>query len=672
VDTLPDSTLQRTPKLSAEHRHHHEVLSAISREVLEESSVHTITDGRQLPKGFSGRQRRRAPGVLYRVPRPAGTATWVFRPDAPDPDNPGLKYEATCKKLGGPGNVLYVHPSQHHLIDDTSVPVVFVEGIKKALAILSAARAAGAEVLVVGILGVWNWLSEGKPKPDMLGIPLDGRRAGICYDSDVFSNPDVADAARRLAGHVLQRGAATVELAYLPAGPGGAKTGADDYFARGHHYGEFVGTFRQFDPADLAAERLKRGDLLRAMLEDLGRTFWDAEFKGMGGHSSRDAFKVLVDLAPVRGKLHRDGLRVKVSWGELARMAKVSTRTLQKAIERLEEMRLIYRDNEGRRPRERGAFVLRAAVKHYGRGHAGAGATGGREAAVPVSTLHLRAPRLRWSSPAVKGRRGVVKDTRRVRLSLATNSRPAIKRLGKVRGALLDALDAAGGSLTLEEVCEVLHRSRPRDLVRFTASEKGHDGPAVMLLEAGVVRWVSDLQTRREVLRLAPDWLQMLEGSRQLAGEADAEVLSGRLGENGRPTVERRKGAETLQRERQRRKSEAFRRQDEHQPDEHLANAGADGTVTELRPAGPSTGGDDSTTVERKELSDSAKTVLGYVRRLGRMRLGLLEQIWLEDHGGDLAAMRRALDEAGVLRERLREFGDAEFLFPPTDKGVAA
>src|SRR5829696_9678452 len=92
--------------------------------------------------------------------------------------------------------------------------------------------------------------------------------------------------------------------------------------------------------------------------------------EGHGGHSSRDVFKVFVDVAGERAKLHADGLRVRMSRGELARMAKVSSRTLQKAIERLEEMGLIYRDNEGRKPRQRGAFVLRAGVNHYGKGQA--------------------------------------------------------------------------------------------------------------------------------------------------------------------------------------------------------------------------------------------------------------------------------------------------------------
>ena len=319
--------------LSDAHRHTHEVGSAIARDILEDSGVHTITDGRQLPRGFSLRQRKRAPGALYRVPRPNGERTWVFRPDDPDPNNPGLKYEATCKKLGGPGNVLYIHPSQRHLIDDVSVPVIFVEGIKKALAIITAARAAGEEILVVGILGVWNWMSDGKPISDMFGIPVEGRKVYICFDSDVFRNPDVSDAARRLAGHLIGRGAA-VYLCYLPDQADASKTGADDFLAGGHTYRELMALMRLYNPRDLQAERLNRGEQLRFMLEDLRRAFWTAEFQGIGGHSARDVYKVLIDTAPDRGKLHADGLRVKVSRAELARMAKVSTRTLQKAIQR--------------------------------------------------------------------------------------------------------------------------------------------------------------------------------------------------------------------------------------------------------------------------------------------------------------------------------------------------
>lgn len=516
----------RAAHLSGEHRHTLETLSANSPEVTAERGVRTTTGGRDLPREFSARQRRRGGGILFTAHRPDGQTFHVFRPDEADPDNPGLKYEAGCKSRGAPGNALDVHPSVRHLLRDKSVPVIFVEGIKKADAILSAARREGVAVLVVAILGVWNWLSKGEPIPDMFAIPVDGRMVYICFDSDAFRNPNVGDALRRLAGHLMDRGA-VVQVAYLEDQAGGSKTGADDYFAAGHSYTEFMALMRPYKPEDLAAERLKRGTRLCLMLEDLRRKFWGTEFKGMGGHSSRDVYKVLVDVAGEKGRLHAGGLRVRISRRELARLARVSTRTLQKAIERLEGMGLIYRDNAGRKAERAGAFVLvaepRANVNQYGEGLAGPPATDTPQSELTPGGLHLRAPRLRWSSPARKGRRGLVGGTRRVRFSVVTDSRPAVKRLGKIRGAVLDALEASGGSATAAEICEALHRKRPRDLRRRVLP---------MLEEARLITVEGDAVT------LAPDWLERLEETRELGGEIEAE---------------------RLERERHKRQSEAFR-----------------------------------------------------------------------------------------------------------------
>jgi hypothetical protein len=579
--------------LSDSHRHTHEVGSAIAPDILDSSGVHTITDGRQLPRGFSKRQRERSPGVLYEVPRPNGETAWVFRPDEPDSDRRGLKYEATCKRLGGPGNVLYVHPSQRHLIGDTSVPVIYVEGIKKALAVVSAARAAGVEVLVVGILGVWNWMADGKPIPDMLEIPLDGREVRNVFDNDVFVNPDVADALRRLAAHQRERGAATIKVAYLPQAQDGSKTGADDYLARGHDYANLLSTFRPFDPEALAAERLKRGAELRLKIEDLRRTFWGPWWEGPGGKSARDVFKVLVDAAPDRAKLHADGLRVKISWQELARMAKISTRTLKKAIERLEEMRLIYRDNDERRPRERGAFVLRADVKHYGESPATPDGTTIRSDAT-LGTLQLRAPRLMWSSPAYKPRRGTVTGTRRVRQGPPPEHRPAIKRLGKNRGAALDVLDAAGGVYTVDEIYDALYpgkapeKRRPRDLVRRKTTEKGRDGLLVMLEESGI------LSINGDVVALADDWLASLDEQRRLGKEIDNTSVYGRV----------EAGAETVARRRLSAKGKAYQRWSRGQlrVSSHWANnPDADGHVEDLERIGGTLSDADQRTLEAIE-----------------------------------------------------------------------
>jgi hypothetical protein len=534
--------------LSDLHRRILEEGSAISCEVLEESGAWTITHGRQLPRGFSKRQRERGGGILFVGHRPNGKTFYVFRPDESDPDNPGLKYEATCKKLGGPGNVLYAHPSQRQLIDDTKVPVIFVEGIKKALSIITSAKAAGEEVLAVAILGVWNWLSGGKPILDMFDIPVEGRQVYVCFDSDVFSNPDVSGAARRLAGHLIARGA-TVYLWYPPGQADGSKTGADDFLASGHSYREFMALMRLYDPRDLRTERLKRGQELRRKLDYLRRAFWAAGFEGMGGRSARDVIKVLIDYTSEEGKLHADGLRVKISRSELAKMAKVSTRTLQKAIELLEEMGLIYRDNENRRKRERGAFVLRAKVNHYREGPANPRRVTDVEAESTLSGLHLRAPRLMWSSPAFKGLRGTVAGTHKVRQGPPPVPRPAITRLGKTRGAVLDILDAAGGVSTVGEIYDALHpgkdpdKRRSRDLVRRKTTDKGRNGLLVMLEDSGI------LSIDGDVVTLTDDWLEELDEQRRLGKEIDSTDVGGHVAA----------GAETVARRRLEAKGRAFR-----------------------------------------------------------------------------------------------------------------
>ena len=624
----------RASELSDEHQRSLEIGSAILREVLEENDVRTITHGRELPDGFSKRQRRRASGILFSVPRPNGEMSYNFRPDEPDPANPGHKYEQPCKALGAPGNVLGVPTGLRHLIDDISVPVIFVEGTKKMLSILSAARRAGAVVLVVAISGVWNWLSDGKPIADMLDIPVEGRQVYIGFDSDVFRNPDVSDAAKRLEEHLGGCGAA-VHLSYLPDGPDGSKVGADDFMAEPHTYEDYIATFRSFDAGDLQTERLKRGVRLCAMLSDLRRTFWAHKWKGIGGHSARDVFKVLVDLAPVRSKLHEDGLRVKISRGELARLAKVSTRTLQKAIERLEEMGLIYRDNESRKQRERGAFVLRAKVNRYRESPSDAQKATDAEAEPTLSSLQLRAPRLRWSRPKYTPRRGLVSGTRKVRPSPKPESRDRIERLGKIRCAILDALDAGGGSATLQEIADTLHRSRARDIRR-------RDLP--MLEDVGII------QVDGDTVSLADNWLETVEEQRRLGKEIEAEELA---------------------RTRHKLKSRAYHRRNEA-PKSQPSAAGLEAIRRshEQRRTGLAAIAERAAAAAKsEELRKAEAFVRDRLAELGRIRLALLQDIW-HDAGGDPWTIPQALEVLGCRVEELQEFANRRFVFAPME-GVA-
>jgi hypothetical protein len=495
---------------STEHylSHKHEEMlfkeSGIARGIAAERGVRSVASGRELPKGSSWRQRRRGAGILFTIHRPNGETSWSFRPDEPDPKDPGRKYEQPSKHYGGPGNVLDVHPRMRHLLDDTSVEITFVEGIKKADALVS------RSVLAVAITGVWNWLSDGEPIPDMLRIPVEGRRVNICFDSDMLYNPSVQDAARRLAEHLISRGA-DVWVAYLPDKPDDSKMGADDFLVAGGTVSELRMLMRRYDPADFTVVRLSRDERLHSALEDLTRTFWGFEWKGMGGHSARDVYLKLMEAARRHGKVVDDGIRVTKAQGPLALEAKVSPRTLWKAINRLEEWGLLYRDNEGRKDDKPGAFVLRASVSHYRESRDRPETTTLREDQLHRGDLHLRAPRLRWSRPKYTPRRGVVRDTRMVRQSIKLEPRDAIKRLGKIRGAILDVLDASGGTATLQEITGALHRSRPRDFRRRNLP---------MLEEAGIVVLEGD------VLHLAEDWLERLEDQRELGKEVEADELA--------------------------------------------------------------------------------------------------------------------------------------------------
>jgi hypothetical protein len=502
----------RSTKRHLSHRHEEMLFkeSGNSPEVVAERGVRTLRRGRELPEGFSWRQKRRGAGILFTIHRPNGETSWSFRPDAPDPVKPGRKYEQPCKAYGGPGNVLDVHPSLKHLIDDMSVPVMFVEGIKKADAITSAARVAGVKVLVVAITGVWNWLSDGEPIPDMLDIPVSGRRTIVCFDSDMLRNANVQEAAGRLAEHFISRGALTW-VTYLHDNPDGSKVGADDFFVAGGTFSELKMLMRRHDPDDFIVVRLSRDERLQLAFADLERRFWETEWKGMGGHSARDVALRLIEAARRHGKIVDDGIRVTKAQGPLAIEAKVSSRTLWKALNRLEEWGFLYRDNEDRKPDKTGAFVLRATVRHYGEDRGPADQVTELLETFHRGDLHLRAPRLRWSRPKFTPKRGVVEETRRVRQGVKLESRDRIVRLGKIRGAILDVLDAAGGSATLQEVADALHRKRARDIRRRNLP---------MLEEAGI------LTVEDDVVILADNWLEALEVQRKLGKEVEADELA--------------------------------------------------------------------------------------------------------------------------------------------------
>jgi hypothetical protein len=339
----------------------------------------------------------------------------------------------------------------------------------------------------------------------------------------------------------------------------------------------------------------------------------------------------LIETATRSGKIHADGLRVKVSWGKLQVGAKVARKTLAKALARLEERGFLYRDNAGRKADKTGAFVLRAKVDQYGRG--ASQATPKLRACDPGG-LPLRAPRLRWPRPKFTPRRGFVAGTRKVRESKPQQPRERVERLGKIRGAIVDALEVAGGTLTLQELCETLHRSRTRDVRRRILP---------MLEDAGIIGTAGDVVT------LAADWTARLDEARAAGGELEAD-------EQAEADCKR--------------KSRGYHRRNEN-PQSKPSAAGLAAIKRSHDKRAEHIAEHDEQAAAARAAEVAAKSfakryVHDRLRALGRIRLGLLQEI-LRDEGGMPAYAEPAARSLGCTIEKLPEFGNERFVYAPRE-----
>ncbi len=483
--------------------------SAITHEAREARGYRTMHRRADVPTAFKDWQRR--PGLLVPTHSPDGETTgYQLKPDKPITRKSGStpKYETPA----GSRITLDVNPVMLDEVRAGSGDLWITEGCKKVDALASRG------IPAVGIIGVWNFAEPGskstRPLPCWSHVRLRGRRVIVVYDADARTNPNVQEALRRLVAMLEGMGARPL-VVYLPPVSGDGKAGVDDYLAAGGTVEELRELARPFEPVDIAAERMSRDDELAAGVENLRRRWRELPGSGRAACSARDVALQLVEAAPEIGKAHPDGIRVEgaaTSWGSLMVGAKVSRGTLTKALARLEERGFLYRDNanHGRKSGKAGAFVLRAQVDQEGRQRGRGENTTQRETETKYggSGLAMRAPRQRWSSPGSRPRRGLVSGTRKVRQSPPPEARPAVHRLGKCRGAILDALDLAGGSATLREIADALQHKRPRDISRRLLP---------WLIEAGIVALDGDL------VSLTADWQERLGMVMWAAGEPEAD-----------------------------------------------------------------------------------------------------------------------------------------------------
>ncbi len=170
-------------------------------------------------------------------------------------DNPDIEYgkdgarKEKGKYLSEPGGINRLHIPigvRPEWLNDPAVPVVFVEGPKKAIALWGSGwhglpdTAVVPRFIVIAVTGVWNWRGTvGKTtgatgaRRDVKGVIPDldrvacgnGRRITICFDANAATNESVAAALAMFARELSERGA-DVYVAEIPQVDG--VNGVDD------------------------------------------------------------------------------------------------------------------------------------------------------------------------------------------------------------------------------------------------------------------------------------------------------------------------------------------------------------------------------------------------------------------------------------------------------------
>jgi len=627
--------------LSADHRRQLIEGSAIAPESVAERGYYTATQRSEVPDGFKDYQRR--PGLLIPTLSPSGATGLRLRPDRPRKGKNGQprKYEQPA----GASNTLDVHPRNVAALRNPDTDLWVTEGEKKADCLTSRGLCA------VALFGVWGWCVAGTKGQELLPcwdhIALKGRRVFVVFDADVTVKENVQLALERFVAALEERGA-VVLVVYLP----GPEKGVDDHLVAGGTVNELKMLARKFEPADIGRIRMSRDNELRAAVWHLWQHWRDNDwmhFIGMAdegnwarGHSARDVKEALIELATRGGEMDGNGVVVEPGLRRLSEMSAKSVPSVRKALAHLEadgQIEILPPKDEVKSRRYR-LLVPRADLSHYGERDGTEGEDFSSNALCDPTVQPLRAPsapRLRWSSPGRSRRREfelvpgrcVVRSTGASPAPEDREAKPYVKRLGSHRGAVLDALEAAGGELHLLDLCEALHRDRARvrDLRKRILKP---------LEEAGIIRCEED------VVRLVRDWLDRLEEERERAEEIEqGERQVDRHREESRRYREhlerRRRGAPTASHEAVRRTEELRERR-----------------LREIRDE------------EERDRAPTPPTVEALVAKVlgqqNRVRMGLLCGVAM-DEGLRWRDVPPAVRRMGYRVERLPEYDNAEFVF---------
>jgi hypothetical protein len=405
---IPESERQRTPgpaMLSEQHGRELHEGSGIAQEVGERRGYRTVTATEAFAAGFSEDQAR--DGLLIPFYTPTGEVSYQLKPHEPRViRGKAVKYETRV----GHDVVLDVHPRNHWRLLYSGEDLFVVEGIKKADCLTSLGR------LVIGLSGVWNWgrkrkrggAKYGRPEllPDWDAIPLEGRKAYICFDADYREKQNVALAMLRLAERLTERGA-HVYIINLP----GPEKGLDDFVVAGGDVEVLENEARPFTASDLIRYAAKRDERVWGVAASIVVAMRTDDWTERGAATTYSLLRAMLELALLGGRYHRATETVEITIGtrELRHYAAIgSPNTLTNHTTKLGERGYIEKVTGDRAKGRANRYVLKFAkgVPLIERGQ-----DFGRDS-IPGTVLENFTPHLRWPSPASTSVKGDEADSK--------------------------------------------------------------------------------------------------------------------------------------------------------------------------------------------------------------------------------------------------------------------
>jgi hypothetical protein len=143
-------------------------------------------------------------------------------------------------------------------------------------------------------------------------------------------------------------------------------------------------------------------------LKELKQAWWATPWRGVGGKTDRDILRVLIQLGERYGHLIPAGVRVSISYRDLALAAGCGRKTVERVIKRLRVRRWLRGDNSHRSGTNSGAFVLLPRPTDDTQSMVWFAAGGDAESVVTLSTLPEITPCFRWRGFVGKGKAGVL------------------------------------------------------------------------------------------------------------------------------------------------------------------------------------------------------------------------------------------------------------------------